>query len=83
MAERAYELIFENKMVFDQRRTRTCLISGMGSFTGITSFFGYRPDSFSFDFSAMNLLSPVSGEEIRRNTKLTQNFGFLPKGTGQ
>ena len=83
MAERAYELIFENKMVFDQRRTRTCLNSGVGSFTGITSFFGYRPDSFSFDFSAMNLLSPVSGEEIRRNTKLTQNFGFLPKGTGQ
>lgn len=83
MSERAYELIFENDMIFDQRRTRHCLQPGTGSFAGIVSFFGHRPESFSFNFSGMNLLSPVSGAEIRRNAKLTQNYGYLPKGASQ
>lgn len=83
MSERAYELIFENKMLWDQRRTRMCLKDGVGSFSEIRSFFGHRPTSFSFNFSAMNLLSPMPGNEIIRNLTVKQNFGFLPKQVGQ
>jgi len=83
MAERAYELIFETKMLWDQRRTRMCLLPGSGSFAGIHSFFGHRPESFSFNFSAMNLLSPMPGNEIKTNKQLLQNFGYLPRQVGQ
>ena len=78
MSERAYELIFENKMLWDQRRTRMCLTPGVGSFSGIESFFGHRPASFSFNFDAMNLLCPMPGNEIKTNKQLLQNFGYLP-----
>jgi hypothetical protein len=83
MSERAYELIFENKMLWDQRRTRMCLVDGVGSFAGIESFFGHQPPGFSFKFSAMNLLCPISQREIATNSKCLQNFNFLPKQTGQ
>jgi len=83
MSERAYELVFENKMIWDQRRTRMCLVDGEGQFSGIESFFGHRPIDFSFEFSAMNLLSPISGTEIINNAQCTQNFGYLPKQSGQ
>jgi len=83
MSERAYELVFENKMIWDQRRTRMCLTPGVGSFGTIHSFFGHRPESFSFNFSAMNLLCPMPGNEIKTNKKLLQNFGYLPKQVGQ
>jgi hypothetical protein len=83
MSERAYELIMETKMLWDQRRTRMCLVPGTGSFTELRSFFGHRPESFSFNFSAMNLLSPVGRDEIERNSQCLQNFGFLPTQVGQ
>lgn len=78
MSERAYELVFENKMLWDQRRTRRCLIDGVGQFAGIEPFIGHRPTDFSFSFSATNLLSPVSGREIINNLQSSQNFGYLP-----
>ena len=83
MSERAYELIFENKMLWDQRRTRMCLIDGSGSFAGIESLFGHQPTGFSFAFSAMNLLCPISQREIATNSKCLQNYNFLPKQNGQ
>jgi starch-binding outer membrane protein, SusD/RagB family len=79
MAERAYELIFENKMMWDQRRTRHCLVDGEGQFTRIESFFGHQPVDFSFQFSEMNLLSPIGGNEMRANGNMQQNFGHLPQ----
>ncbi len=83
MSERAYELILENKMLWDQRRTRTCLVDGVGSFSALQSFFGHQPTGFSFAFSAMNLLCPISQNEIAVNAKCLQNFNFLPKQVGQ
>ncbi|MDN3659414.1 RagB/SusD family nutrient uptake outer membrane protein [Ferruginibacter paludis] len=82
-SERAWELIFENKMLWDQRRTRKCLIDGVGSFSGIENFVGHQPVSFNFKFSNMNLLSPISQAEIANNSKCLQNFNFLPKQVGQ
>lgn len=83
MSERAYELIFENKMIWDQRRTRMCLVDGVGQFAGIEPFIGHRPTDFSFSFSQMNLLCPISGREIINNLQCLQNFSFLPKQVGQ
>jgi hypothetical protein len=83
MGERAYELVFENKMLWDQRRTRMCLVDGDGQFAGIESFFGHRPVDFSFEFGPMNLLAPISGTEIINNAQCMQNFGYLPKQAGQ
>ncbi len=83
MAERAYELVFENKMLWDQRRTRRCLVDGEGQFAALESFFGHRPIDFSFEFGAMNLLSPVSGTEIINNLQCSQNYGYLPKQAGK
>lgn len=83
MSERAYELVFENKMLWDQRRTRRCLVDGEGQFTALEPFFGHRPVDFSFEFGPMNLLSPVSGTEIINNLKCSQNFGYLPKQAAQ
>ena len=78
MAERAYELVMENKMMWDQRRTRHCLVDGDGEFQRIESFFGHRPEDFTFAFGPMNLLSPIAGQEISRNSNMTQNHGHLP-----
>lgn len=83
MSERAYELIFETKMLWDQRRTRMCLVDGVGKFSALESFFGHQPAGFSFAFSAMNLLCPISQREIAVNAKCLQNFNFLPKQVGQ
>lgn len=83
MSERAYELVFENKMLWDQRRTRSCLIDGVGSFSGIEPFIGHQPTGFSFAFSSMNLLCPISQREIATNSKCLQNYSFLPKQVGQ
>lgn len=83
MSERAYELVFENKMLWDQRRTRMCLIDGSGSFAGIEPFLGHQPTGFSFAFSSMNLLCPISQREIATNSKCLQNYSFLPKQNGQ
>ncbi|MCW3082393.1 RagB/SusD family nutrient uptake outer membrane protein [Segetibacter sp.] len=83
MSERAYELVFENKMLWDQRRTRMCLVDGIGQFSAIERFIGHRPQGFSFAFGVQNLLSPIAGREIINNSKVLQNFSFLPKQVGQ
>lgn len=83
MAERAYELIFESKMLWDMRRTRKALKDGSGQFVGIENFVGHQPTSFNYQFSAKHLLSPVSSTEINNNMKCLQNFGWSPKQVGQ
>lgn len=77
-AERAYELIFESKMVWDQRRTRKCLVCGDGEFADLVDFMGHQPERFNYQFGPKHLLSPVSGIEIDRNSKCLQNYGWTP-----
>ena len=83
MAERAYELLFENKMIWDMRRTRMALKDGMGSFAAIEPLVGHQPKNFNYQFSAKHLLSPVSSTEIDNNKLCLQNFGWAPKQVGQ
>lgn len=83
MSERAYELIFENKMLWDMRRTRRALVDGVGQFTRIENLVGHQPTNFNYKFSAKHLLSPVSVNEISNNTKVLQNYGWLPVQVGQ
>ncbi len=83
MSERAYELIFENKMLWDMRRTRKVLKDGIGQFVGIENFVGHQPTSFNYQFSAKHLLSPVSSTEIDNNKLCLQNFGWAPIQVGQ
>lgn len=82
MSERAYELVWENKMLFDMRRTRTALIDGAGEF-GIEDFVGHQPTSFNYEFSPKHLLAPISSTEIDNNRLCTQNSGWLPQQEGQ
>lgn len=83
MSERAYELVFENKMLWDQRRTRKALIDGEGEFAGIENLVGHQPTNFNFQFSTKHLLSPVSGTELDNNRKCTQNYEWLPLQKGE
>lgn len=82
LAERAYELVGENKLQWDYRRMRTALVDGAGKFTS-ENFIGHKPQGFTFNFTAQNLLSPVSGSEIQNNLNCLQNFGYTPKQVGQ
>jgi hypothetical protein len=81
-SERAWELIFEGKMLWDQRRSRKCLIDGSGAF-GIENFIGHQPAKFNFKFGPMNLLAPISQAEIANNANCLQNFNYNPKQKGQ
>ena len=83
MSERAYELIFENKMLFDMRRTRKALIDGSGKFEGLENLVGYQPTSFNFEFSKKHLLAPISSTEIDNNRLCLQNYGWSPLQVGQ
>jgi hypothetical protein len=83
MGERAYELIFENKMLWDMRRTRSALIDGSGAWTGIENFVGHQPTTFTSPFSAKHLLSPISSTELNNNVYCLQNFGWAPRQVGQ
>ena len=83
MAERAYELIFESKMLWDMRRTRKALKDGSGQFVSIENMVGHQPTSFNYQFSAKHLLSPVSSTEIDNNKLCMQNFGWAPIQAGQ
>ena len=78
LAERAWELIFENKMLWDQRRTRKCVVYGNGEISAIQNFIGHQPAIFNFAFAPMHLLSPIPGNEIARNGLAQQNSGYLP-----
>jgi starch-binding outer membrane protein, SusD/RagB family len=81
LSERAWELVFENKMLWDQRRTRKCLVYGDGEITSIQDFIGHQPQIFNFAFTPQHLLSPISGREMINNGKIQQNFGYLPVQT--
>jgi hypothetical protein len=81
-SERAYELIFEQKMLWDQRRSRKCLIDGSGAF-GIENFIGHQPAKFNYKFGPMNLLAPISQAEIANNANCLQNFNYNPRQKGQ
>lgn len=83
MSERAYELIFESKMLWDMRRTRLALVDGVGQFTALVNLVGHQPTNFNFPFTAKHLLSPVSSTEIDNNRLCLQNFGWSPKQVGQ
>jgi hypothetical protein len=83
MSERAYELIFENKMLYDMRRTRKALVDGSGQFTALQDLVGHQPTNFNFQFSAKHLLDPVSSTEIDNNKKCSQNYGWTPQQAGQ
>lgn len=83
MAERAYELIFENKMLFDMRRTRKALKDGSGQFSALVNFVGHQPTNFNYQFTAKHLLSPVSSTELDNNRNCQQNFGWAPQQKGQ
>lgn len=78
LAERAWELIFENKMIWDQRRTRKCVVYGNGEISAIQNFVGHQPAIFNYAFAPMHLLSPMPGNEISRNGLAQQNSGYLP-----
>jgi hypothetical protein len=78
LSERAYELIFENKMLWDQRRTRKCVVYGDGEISAIKNFIGHQPALFNYAFTSQHLLSPIPGDEMNRNLVMTQNFGYLP-----
>jgi hypothetical protein len=78
LAERAWELIFENKMIWDQRRTRKCVVYGNGEISAIQNFIGHQPAIFNYAFAPMHLLCPMPANEIARNGLAKQNSGYLP-----
>ena len=81
LSERAWELVFENKMLWDQRRTRRCLVYGDGEISSIQNFVGHQPQIFNFAFTPQHLLSPIPGNEMINNGVIQQNFGYLPVQT--
>lgn len=78
LSERAWELVFENKMLWDQRRTRRALVYGDKEIFAIQNFVGHQPQIFNFAFTPQHLLSPIPGDEMANNGKIQQNFGYLP-----
>ena len=78
LAERAYELIGEQKMIWDQRRTRHVTADGDKEFT-LEKFVGHTPPNYTYSWSAKHLLSPIGNVEIQVNENCVQNFGYLPQ----
>ncbi|MEQ8553064.1 MAG: RagB/SusD family nutrient uptake outer membrane protein [Cyclobacteriaceae bacterium] len=84
LSERAWELVMENKMIWDQRRTRRCIVYGTNEITAIQNFIGHQPRLFNFAFTPQHLLSPIPGDEMNNNGVIQQNFGYLPvQSTGE
>ena len=83
MSERAYELIFENKMLYDMRRTRRALKDGSGQFISLQNLVGHQPATWNFQLSKKHLLDPISSTEIDNNKLCLQNFEWMPKQKGQ
>src|SRR5690625_7872484 len=50
LSERAYELIMEQKMIWDQRRTRHVTADANGRFR-LESFFGHKPPNYQYQRS--------------------------------
>ncbi len=78
LSERAWELVMENKMLWDQRRTRKCVVYGDNEISAIQNFIGHQPEIFNFAFTAQHLLSPIPGNEMANNGVIQQNFSYLP-----
>ena len=86
ISERAWELVFENKMLWDQRRMRRCVVYGDKEISGIENFIGHQTPVFNFAFTPQHLLSPIPGKEMINNGQIQQNFGYLPiqtSGSGE
>ena len=66
-------------MLWDQRRTRKCVVYGDGEISSIENFIGHQPQLFNYSFEPMHLLSPIPGNEIDRNGVIEQNSGYLPR----
>ncbi len=81
LSERAWELSMENKMLWDQRRTRKCVVYGNNEISAIQNFIGHQPQIFNFAFTAQHLLSPIPGREMNNNGVIQQNFSYLPTQT--
>ena len=81
ISERAWELVFENKMLWDQRRTRQAIIYGDKEIPAIQNFVGHQAQIFNFAFAPLHLLSPIPGDEMSNNGQIQQNFGYLPVQT--
>lgn len=65
-------------MLWDQRRTRKCLVYGDGEISAMENFIGHQPALFNYSFAPQHLLSPIPGDEMANNGVMTQNFGYLP-----
>ena len=65
-------------MIWDQRRTRKAVVYGDHEISRIENFIGHQPAIFNFAFTGQHLLSPIASNEILRNGKMQQNFGYLP-----
>ncbi|XOV91006.1 MAG: RagB/SusD family nutrient uptake outer membrane protein [Bacteroidota bacterium] len=78
LSERAWELVMENKMLWDQRRTRKCVVYGTNEISEIQNFIGHQPQIFNFAFTSQHLLSPIPGNEMANNGIIQQNFSYLP-----
>ncbi|XOV91000.1 MAG: RagB/SusD family nutrient uptake outer membrane protein [Bacteroidota bacterium] len=78
LSERAWELVMENKMLWDQRRTRKCVVYGTNEISEIQNFIGHQPEIFNFAFTSQHLLSPIPGNEMANNGIIQQNFSYLP-----
>jgi starch-binding outer membrane protein, SusD/RagB family len=84
LKERRIELAFENHRWFDLKRTKTpeelaLFLNAYGAFeksNPTTSRGGIPFSAGDFQFSAYEALFPIPANEIRINTKLTQNFGY-------
>jgi hypothetical protein len=81
MSERAYELVFENRMLWDMRRTRKALVDGSGEFRALENFVGHQPVNFNHRFEPKHLLTPISADEIKNNYECEQNGGWIPVQT--
>ena len=65
-------------MLWDQRRTRKCLVYGDNQISAVQNFIGHQPALFNFKFTPQHLLSPIPGIEMNNNGVIEQNFEYLP-----
>ncbi len=84
LKERRIELAFENYRWFDLKRTKTvdelvAFLNAYGTFEKsdpTTSRGGIPFSSADFQFAAYEVLFPIPADQIRINSKLTQNPGY-------